>query len=149
MSALTGRVSSVAVALSIDHPDVTQLVVSLSGPDGTNILLMNRGGRPGDALREVFGRTREPLEPLSSFAGRPAAGAWRLRVLDAVPGAAPDASSRGRSSSSRRLRPADAPFPGATAVIPTSAHAIGRLGAFFTTDLRLFNTDPANPQSVS
>ena len=149
VSALTGRVSSVAVALSIDHPDVTQLIVSLSGPDGTNILLMNRGGRPGDALREVFGRTREPLEPLSSFAGRPAAGVWRLRVLDTVPGA-----GAGRLVSWALLvepeAPAgDAPFPGATAVIPTSAHAIGRLGAFFTTDLRLFNTDPANPRTVS
>ena len=149
VSALTGRVSSVAVALSIDHPDVTQLIVSLSGPDGANILLMSRGGRPDDALREVFGRTREPLEPLSSFAGRPAAGAWRLRVLDAVPGA-----GAGRLVSWALLvepeAPAgDAPFPNATAVIPTSAHAIGRLGASFTTDLRLFNTDPANPQAVS
>ncbi|MFI5119374.1 MAG: S8 family peptidase [Thermoanaerobaculia bacterium] len=148
VSALAGRVSSVAVALSIDHPDVTQLVVSLSGPDGANILLMNRGGRPGDALREVFGRTREPVEPLSSFAGRPAAGAWRLRVLDVVPGA-----SAGRLVSwallvEPEVPPADAPFPDATAVIPTSAHVIGRLGAFFTTDLRLFNTDPANARTV-
>jgi subtilisin-like proprotein convertase family protein len=149
VSALTGRVSSVAVALSIDHPDVTQLIVSLSGPDGTNIVLMSHDGRPGDALREVFGHTRDPLEPLSSFAGRPAAGAWRLRVLDTVPGA-----GAGRLVSWALLvepeAPAgDGPFPGATAVIPTSAHSIGRLGAFFTTDLRLFNTDSANPQSVS
>ena len=123
--------------------------MSLSGPDGTNILLMSRGGRRGDALREVFGRTKEPLEPLSAFAGRPAAGAWRLRVLDAAPGA-----GAGRVVSWALLvepeAPAgDAPFSVATAVIPTSAHSIGRLGAFFTTDLRLFNTDPANPRTVS
>ena len=61
-------------------------------------------------------------------------------MLDAVPGA-----GAGRVVSWALLvepeAPAgDAPFPDATAVIPTSAHSIGRLGAFFTTDLRLFNT---------
>lgn len=149
VSALTGRVSSVAVALSIDHPDVTQLIVSLSGPDGTNILLMSRGGRPGDALREVFGRTREPLEPLSGFAGRPAAGTWRLRVLDAVPGAGAGHLVSWALLVEPEAPASDPPFPGATAVIPTSAHVVGSLGASFTTDLRLFNTDPANPQTVS
>ncbi|MGE5716890.1 MAG: S8 family peptidase [Acidobacteriota bacterium] len=148
VSALTGRVSSVAVALSVDHPDVSQLIVSLSGPDGTNILLMNRSGRPGDALREVFGRTRDPLEPLSSFAGRPAAGPWQLRVLDAVPRA-----GAGRVVSWALLIEPETPgddafFPDATAVIPTSAHKAGGSGAFFTTDLRLFNADPANPRTV-
>jgi len=149
VSALTGNVSSVAVALSIDHPDLTQLVVSLSGPDGSNILLISGGGRPGDALREVFGRTREPLEPLSTFAGRPAAGTWRLRVVDTVPGAGAGRLVSWALLVEPEAPAADPPFPGTTAVIPTSAHAIGRLGASFTTDLRLFNSDPANPQPVS
>jgi hypothetical protein len=147
-SALTGQVSSVAVAVSIDHPDPRQLVVSLTGPDGTNVILTTRSGRPGEAFREVFGRTRDSFEPLSTFSGRPAAGLWQLRVFDAVPGGAgrlvswalviePDAP------------PSDAPFPAATAVIPTSAHLLGKLGSYFTTDVRLFNTDPLNPQTVS
>ncbi|HSB63325.1 MAG TPA: S8 family serine peptidase [Thermoanaerobaculia bacterium] len=149
ISALTGRVSSVAVALSIEHPDVTQLIVSLSGPDGASIQLMSRSGRPGDALREVFGRTRDSLEPLSSFAGRPAAGTWRLRVLDVVPGAGSGRLVSWALLVEPEAPSAETPFSGATAVIPTSAHTIGRLGAFFTTDLRLFNADPANPQAVS
>ncbi len=149
VSALTGHVSSVAVALSIDHPDVSQLIVSLSGPDGENVLLMNRDGRTGDAFREVFGRTREPLEPLSSFAGRQAAGTWRLRVLDAVAGAGAGRLVSWALLIEPEAPTGNAPFPGATAVIPTSAHRIGRLGAFFTTDLRLFNTDAANSSTVS
>jgi subtilisin-like proprotein convertase family protein len=149
VSALTGRVSSVVVALSIDHPDVTQLVVSLSAPDGTNVLLASRDGRPGDAVREVFGRTRDPLEPLSRFAGLPAAGAWRLRVLDVVPGAGGGRLVSWALLVEPEAPPSDTPFPGATLVIPTSARTIGKLGAFFTTDLELFNTDPANPRTVS
>jgi hypothetical protein len=148
VSALTGNVSSLTVAVSIDHPDPRQLVVSLTGPDGTNVILTTRSGRSGEALREVFGRTRDSFEPLSTFSGLPAAGLWQLRVFDAVPGSAghlvswalviePDAP------------PSDAPFPAATAVIPTSARLLGKLGSYFTTDVRLFNTDPLNPQTVS
>jgi hypothetical protein len=32
-------------------------------------------------------------------------------------------------------------FPGATTFVATSAHLIGKLGAFYTTDVRLFNAD--------
>jgi hypothetical protein len=39
-------------------------------------------------------------------------------------------------------------FPGATSFVATSAHRIGKLGAFYTTDLRLFNADPAAAHDV-
>ena len=148
VSALTGRVSTITVALSVDHPDATQLVVSLTGPDGTSVRLMDHGGRPGEALREVFGRTLDPLAPLSSFAGKPAAGAWRLRVLDDTAGAA------GRVVSwAIVIEPAaplpDLPYPGTTSLIPTSAHLMGKFGASFTTDVRLFNSDASRSQVVA
>jgi hypothetical protein len=148
VSALVGRVSTVTVALSIDHPDPTQLVVSLTGPDGTNVLLMNHGGHPGEALREVFGRTLDPPAPLSDFAGKPAAGTWRLRVLDDAPGSGPGRVVSWAIVIEPEAPPPDVPFPGATALIPTSAHLMGRLGASFTTDVRLFNTDAVNPRVV-
>src|ERR1019366_8511032 len=88
-------------------------------------------------------------EPLSGFAGRPAAGTWRLRVLDAVPGAGAGHLVSWALLVEPEAPASDPPFPGATAVIPTSAHVVGSLGACFTTDLRLFNTDRANPQTVS
>jgi Subtilase family/Proprotein convertase P-domain len=148
VSALTGRVSSVAVAVSIDHPDPRQLVVSLTGPDGTNVILTTRSGRPGEALREVYGRTRDSFEPLSTFSGQSAAGLWQLRVFDAVPGGAGHLVSWALEIEPD-VPPSDALFPAVTAVIPTSAHLLGKLGSYFTTDVRLFNTDPLNPQTVS
>jgi len=69
-------------------------------------------------------------------------------VLDDTPGPAPDGVSW-RSSSSPRPLPPGVPFPGATALFPTSAHLMGKLGASFTTDVRLFNTDASNPRSVA
>ncbi|MEO8585744.1 MAG: S8 family serine peptidase [Acidobacteriota bacterium] len=149
VSALLGRVSTVTVALSIDHPDPTQLVVSLTGPDGTNVLLMNHGGRPGDALREVFGRTFNPLAPLSNFAGRPAAGSWRLRVVDGTTGGGAGRVVSWAILIEPEATPLDVPFPVATSLIPTSARLMGKLGAAFTTDVRLFNTDPVNFRPVA
>ncbi len=149
VSALLGRVSTVTVALSIDHPDPTQLVVSLTGPDGTNVLLMNHGGHPGEALREVFGRTLDPLLPLSSFAGKPAAGPWRLRVIDDTPGAGAGRVVSWAIVIEPEALPPDVPFPGTTSVIPTSAHVMGKLGASFTTDVRLFNTDAVSSRVVA
>jgi subtilisin-like proprotein convertase family protein len=148
VSSIVGRVSSVVVSLAIDHPDPTNLVVSLTGPDGTSVVLMNRSGRPGYAVREVFGRTSIPIEPLSSFAGKDAAGTWRLRILDTVPGAA------GRIVSwSLQIEPFPITWEPATlaptALFPTSARKAGRFGAFFTTDVRVFNTNPSVSRTVN
>ncbi len=149
LSSLVGRVSTVTVALSIDHPDPTQLVVSLTGPDGTNVLLVSHAGHAGDALREVFGRTLDPVGPLSAFAGKPAAGSWRLRVLDESRGAGSGHVVSWAIIVEPEALPPDVPFPGSTAVLPTSAHVMGKLGAAYTTDLRLFNTDAGSPLDVA
>jgi subtilisin-like proprotein convertase family protein len=146
-SSIVGKVSTIAVALSIDHPDPTHLVVTLTGPDGASAVLMNRSGRAGEAVREVFGRTVDPVEPLSGFAGREAAGSWLLKVIDTVPGGA------GRLVSwAIQIEPEAPPegptAPFATAVLPTAARGAGRFGAFFTTDVRIFNSDAAGVRTV-
>lgn len=148
VSSLVGNVSSLTVALSIDHPDPTQLVATLTGPDGTSVVLMNRSGRPGHAFREVFGRTADPVEPLSAFAGRPTYGTWRLQVLDTVPGL----SGRllGWTLSIEPEAPAVAPPGGPIgALVPSVAHRAGRFGSFFTTDVQLFNSDSTTPANVT
>lgn len=141
VSSLVGTAASVSVSLSIDHPDPTQLVVTLTSPDGTSVLLMNRSGTAGHAVREVFGKTAQPIEPLSAFVGRAVSGVWRLKVLDTVPGGA------GRLVSwSLAIEPQAVPFgplsSPATAFVPSAAHMPGKFGSFFTTDLRVFNSDP-------
>ncbi len=140
VSSLVGNVSTLFLALTIDHPDSTQLVVTLTGPDGTRVTVMNRDGHPGEAVREVFGLTAASAEPLSSFAGRPVAGTWTLGVTDAVPGGAGRVVSWALLAEPSLPEP-EAEFPGANSFVASSVHRIGRLGAFYTTDLRLFNAD--------
>jgi len=148
VSSLVGNVSTLTAAITIDHPDPTQLTVTLLGPDGSSAVLMDRSGKAGHAVREVFGLTATPVEPLSAFNGKPAAGVWKLRVRDGQPGLA------GRLVSwSVQIEP-QVPAAGprmakATAVFPAAVHGAGRFGSFFTTNVRLFNSDPGAPATVT
>jgi hypothetical protein len=148
VSSLTGRISSLALALTIDHPDPTELVVTLTGPDGTDVLLMNRSGKKGEAVREVFGRTVDAIEPLSGFNGRDASGRWRLTVIDSNPGNAGRIISWALLIEPEGPAAATGPFA-ATSVFPAATQRAGRMGAYFTTDARFFNTDPLKARDVS
>ncbi|MGA7990668.1 MAG: proprotein convertase P-domain-containing protein, partial [Thermoanaerobaculia bacterium] len=147
VTSLVGNVSTLFLALAIDHPDPTQLVVTLEGPDGTRVTILDHQGRTGEAVREVFGLTAAPAEPLSAFAGRPVEGTWRLTVVDAVAGAAGRVVSWALSAEPTIPTP-EPDFPGATSFVATSAHSAGKFGSFYTTDLRLFNADPAAAHDV-
>jgi hypothetical protein len=148
VSALTGRISSLAVALSVDHPRHSGLRVFLTSPDGTTIRLLDGTRRPGSAFREVLGRTFPSDEPLSAFAGLPAAGTWTLRLED-------DAGLGGGHVQSwalliepetpRTAGPPDAP----TRLLPTVARSPGRHGAFFSTDVVLFNPSEEKAADVT
>ena len=140
VSSLVGNVSTLFLALAIDHPDPTQLVVTLTAPDGTSVTVMNHDGHAGEAVREVFGLTAPSAEPLSTFAGRPVAGTWTLGVTDGVAGGSGSVVGWALLAEPSLPEP-EAPFPGATSFVASSVHRIGKLGAFYTTDLRLFNAD--------
>ena len=147
VSSFVGNVSTLFLALEIDHPDPTQLVVTLTGPDGTSATILAHGRRPGEAVRDIFGLTAPSFEPLSTFAGRTLEGTWRLSVADTVAG------GTGRLVNWALFVEPSIPlpepeFPGATSFVATSAHRIGKLGAFYTTDVRLFNADPAVTRDV-
>lgn len=147
VSSLVGNVSTLFLALAIDHPDRTQLAVTLAGPDGTEVKVVDHEGRAGEALREVFGLTDASAEALSAFAGRPLDGTWRLSVTDTVPGGTGRVVSWALFVEPSIPEPEPA-FPAATSFVATTVHRIGRLGAFYTTDLRLFNADPAAAHDV-
>ncbi len=147
VSSLVGSVSTLFLALAIDHPDPTQLVVTLTGPDGTEVRVLDHEGRAGDAVREVFGLTAASAEALSGFAGKPVEGTWRLSVADTVPGGAGRVVSWALFVEPTILEPEPA-FPAATSFVATTVHRIGKLGAFYTTDLRLFNADSAAAHDV-
>ncbi len=106
------------------------------------------GAVRGEAVREIFGLTAEPRSsrcpPSPARRSRERGGSrsptrrraapgrlvrWALFVEPSIPEPEPD-------------------FPGATSFVATSAHRIGKLGAFYTTDVRLFNTDPFRTHDV-
>ncbi|HQQ79399.1 MAG TPA: proprotein convertase P-domain-containing protein, partial [Thermoanaerobaculia bacterium] len=147
VSSFVGNVSTLFLALEIDHPDPTQLVVTLTGPDGTAATVLAHGGHPGEAVREIFGLTKGSFEPLSVFAGNTLEGTWRLTVTDSVAGGA-GRLVRWALFVEPSIPEPEPDFPGATSFVATSAHRIGKLGAFYTTDVRLFNTDPFRTQDV-
>lgn len=140
VDALVGKVSSLTVALSLERPRLDGLTAFLSGPDGTTVRLVDRPVLPGTVFREVVGRTVESDEPLSLFAGRPAAGTWTLRVED---GPDPDESRLTswaivvEPEAPTTIRPSDPP----ARLLPTITRNAGLFGSFFTTDMVLFNPD--------
>jgi subtilisin-like proprotein convertase family protein len=70
-----GTVSTLAISLGITHTYRGDLKVTLTGPDGTAVVVHNRTGGSADNL--VLSSTA-----VTGFAGRPAAGTWRLLVQD-------------------------------------------------------------------
>lgn len=70
-----GNVGSLAVSLDIDHTYRGDLVVSLIHPDGTQHVLSNKAGGSADDL--VLSGAMVP-----AFDGKPAAGSWKLKVVD-------------------------------------------------------------------
>ncbi|MCX6032104.1 MAG: S8 family serine peptidase [Chloroflexi bacterium] len=70
------EVTSAAVDLYISHPNVGDLKVTLTCPNGAQAVLFNRTGGDRDDVIGTF--------PVSACNGQGAAGAWRLNVADLV-----------------------------------------------------------------
>jgi hypothetical protein len=139
-SALAGRISSLAVALTLERPRREGLVATLSAPDGTTVRLLNGSPWPGPVFREVVGRTVASDEPLSLFSGRDAAGTWTLRLEDEREVAETRVVSWALAIEPEAPRPSVR--PGAPSrLVPTVVRSAGLHGAFFETDLVLFNPD--------
>lgn len=137
---LAGDVTTLAVSLSLEHPNLARLRAWLIAPDGTTVRLLNGIRRSSTTFREVIGRTIESEEPLSLLAGHPAAGDWTLRLE------ADTASSSIRLRSWAVVVEPEASRPTATKapfnqLLPTVARTSGRFGAFFSSDAVVFNPD--------
>lgn len=77
-----GTITDIRVGVSITHPYIADLEVSLIHPDGTRVRLHNRtGGNARDIVTSYPDQTR-PAESLSALVGKPVAGTWKLRVRD-------------------------------------------------------------------
>jgi subtilisin-like proprotein convertase family protein len=85
---------------SITHPFDGDLAISLIGPDGTTVSLINRRGSSGDNFTNTvlddeaataisagaapFTGSFRPEAPLTAFDGRSSNGTWKLHVVDLV-----------------------------------------------------------------
>ncbi|MBI5362323.1 MAG: proprotein convertase P-domain-containing protein [Planctomycetes bacterium] len=75
-------VSSIAVETVITHTFKGDLVVTLTGPDGTSAMLHNRTGGSTDNVTTTFSIATAAAQALTVFNGKNTAGNWSLRVQD-------------------------------------------------------------------
>ena len=139
-----GRLASVQAIVEIEHPDPRQLRATLTGPDGTRIVLHDRSGSTDRPINAVYGRAFSPAQSLAAFQGRAARGAWTLEVEDATPTVA--GRIRNFAVFLTAERP-EQPIPSgaATRVLPLVGRVQGT--RFFLSDVRLHNPDP-QPKTV-
>lgn len=142
-SGFTGALASVQALVEIDHPDPTQLTVTLIGPDGTSVVLQDQTGKAQHPINAVYGKTDASAQSLSAFQGKQANGVWTLRVQDRVTGS----TGRIRNFGITLLpgQPVEAiPLSAAASarVLPVVAHIQGT--KFFRSDVRVYNPGPTS-----
>ena len=74
----SGTVSRITLGLDLTHTYVSDLRVTLTGPDGTKAVVHNRKGGSGDNLIGTY----DSDGALSGFVGKAAGGTWVLTASD-------------------------------------------------------------------
>ena len=74
--------TSLQVEIDITHTDPTDLFVTLTSPDGRQVVLWNQGNPGGQDLQGTFPTSLTPVESLDTFAGGNLEGDWTLFVED-------------------------------------------------------------------
>jgi len=76
----TGIISNVKVGVDIEHTYIGDLQVSLTGPDGTSVVLHNRSGASNNNLIKSYDVLNTPT--LSDLKNSSVKGPWKLSVSD-------------------------------------------------------------------
>ena len=95
-------IADLRVTVLLSYPHMSDLVIRLTGPDGTSVLLSNHDGGSGnnlvsavfsDAASTTLNQSKGPFtgsyrpdNPLSVFDGKDARGTWTFTVQDTTPG---------------------------------------------------------------
>ncbi|MBU1950967.1 MAG: proprotein convertase P-domain-containing protein [Candidatus Eisenbacteria bacterium] len=77
-----GMVTAVEVYVNITHTYIGDLIVDLTSPDGTNVVLHNRSGGTAENIIGWYPTDLTPAESLDAFIGDDTDGNWRLHVSD-------------------------------------------------------------------
>lgn len=70
------------VDVNITHTYIGDLVVTLTSPAGTNVILHNRTGSSADNIVGNYPGTLTPAQPLSALIGQALDGSWKLKIQD-------------------------------------------------------------------
>ena len=73
-------INTVDISVDITHPWIADLVITLTPPNGTPILLHNRSGNSADNIKRTW-RSQDIFE-LQTLIGQDSGGQWRLSVAD-------------------------------------------------------------------
>jgi M6 family metalloprotease-like protein len=76
----TGVVAAVTVEIDLSHTYVSDLVLTLVSPNGTEVVIHNRQGGSSDDIRREFDSASVP--ELADLVGESVAGDWRLKLSD-------------------------------------------------------------------
>ena len=82
-------ISEIEVDIDITHSDPTDLYITLTTPEGTELVLWDRGSPGSEDLVGTFPTSLSPLDSLESVASEAKSGAWTLRVQDVDVGPIP------------------------------------------------------------
>jgi subtilisin family serine protease len=82
--AATGTVTDVQVEVSLDHPFLGDISLTLIAPSGNTVLIQGRTLGRQTELRTTYTLQTTPV--LMRLLGQSAQGTWRLRAVDHVPG---------------------------------------------------------------
>ncbi len=139
VSGFSGNIAGVEVSVEIDHPDPQQLRVTVTGPDGTTVVLHDQTGSHEHPINAIYGKTDVPAESLGAFQGRPANGVWTLTVEDKVRSFPPVAGRIRGFAVALQPGQASTPIAANTAgrVLPVMTHGQG--SKFFYSDLHVLN----------
>jgi subtilisin-like proprotein convertase family protein len=136
VSGFNGTLAGVEAVVEIEHDDPTQLLLTLTGPDGTSVDLHDHTGSAQHPISGVYGKTLGSAQSLALFQGKPANGVWTLTVSDDQP----QTNGRIRAFAVRMVAgqpSASIPAAASTEVIPVVGRVQGT--KFFLSDVRIFN----------
>ncbi len=143
VSGFAGTLAGVEAVVEIAHEDPTQLLVTLTGPDGTTVTLHDHSGSAQYPINGIYGKTLAPAQSLGLFQGKQANGVWTLTVSDDQPAT----TGSIRTFAMRMVAgqpPASIPAAADTEVIPVVGRVQGT--KFFLSDVRIFNPRPTDQE---